>query len=540
MARASTDHQGDTVDNQIMALKEWARKLSSHDTGEQFIIRQQNVFRDDGVSAYKVSLLDRPAMKQFIQAVDHGKVRCLFIKGLSRFNRDESEAKMFLEWLDGKGVRVKSLEEGFDSRDKGSALALFSVHSFLARMESDRKSISVKIGMREKAKKGQWKGGIPPYGYHYNPQTKKLEPIPHLAPIIMDIYELAGAGRGPGWIAHHFNATRKWAAADPQVWSVTKIQRLLARRVYVGDIVAGVHSYRYTRDLEQSRSGNYLFGKKRRRLEKRSEDEAVVVENAHEAIVPRELFDRVQKLRTSRSHEALRKRQTPNAKYPLTGLLVCGLCGGAMIHHGRNSEKNYQYYSCVSKIRKGIAICNQRNVRADSLHEIILLKLEEKFEGIRHLQEFWNHFKIVETSAMQLQRRLEAVESEIAETSKRVASFVLSAENLSEAVKAVVTKQLDGEVRRLEAEKKRLKKELLARNSDQNDLARLQREVERVLRDGLKGVELHDTPALRKLFHQWIEQVKLHTDLSRVRHQKRTLEIRWKTGRKQVESWHRE
>jgi site-specific DNA recombinase len=535
VARASTDHQGDTVDHQVLALMEWAKKLSGQETGERFVIRQHNVFRDDGVSAYKVSLLERPAMKQFIQAVERGEVRCLFIKGLSRFNRDESEAKMFLEWLDGKGVRVKSLEEGFDSRDRGSALSLFNVHSFLARMESDKKSISVKIGMREKAKKGQWKGGIPPYGFQYNPETKKLEPISHLKPIITEVFELAADGRGPVWIAHHFNETRKWAHADPRMWTVTMIQRMLTRRVYAGDLIAGVHNYRYSRELEQSKSGGYLFGKKRRKLELTPEKDAVVVENTHEAIIPRELFQKVQAQFEKRKSEAVKQRKAPNSRYPLTGILICGICGGPMMHHGRNSEKGYNYYCCVNKVRKGLAVCNQENVRADVLHEAILLKLEEKFEGIRHEREFWDHFKLSETSVARLQRRLEALEGEIQQAGKKIAQFVLSADNFSDAVKSVVTKQLDEEVQRLEAEKKQLQKELLAKGSDQDDLTQMQREIQQVLQRGLQ-VDLQDTAALRKHFHQWVEQAVLYNEPSTGLHRKKSLTIRWKMDRFKSES----
>jgi ATP-dependent exoDNAse (exonuclease V) beta subunit len=63
---------------------EWAKKLSGGETGERFIIRQHHVFRDDGVSAYKVSLLERPAMKQFIHAVERdyrARLRDIPLKG---------------------------------------------------------------------------------------------------------------------------------------------------------------------------------------------------------------------------------------------------------------------------------------------------------------------------------------------------------------------------------------------------------------------------------------------------------------------------
>lgn len=534
VARASTDRQGDTVDHQIQALTEWAKKLSGAESGEQFVIRQQHIFRDDGVSGYKVSLLERPAMKQFIHAVEHGEVRCLFIKGLSRFNRDESEAKMFLEWLDGKGVRVKSLEEGFDSRDKGGALALFHVHSFLARMESDKKSIAVKIGMREKAKKGQWKGGIPPYGFQYNPQRKKLEPMPQLRPVVVDIFELAGQGKGAAWIAHHFNERRKWAKADPRIWTVTLIQRILSRRAYVGDLIAGVHNYKYSRELEHSRSGGYLFGKKRRRLELIPEQEAIIVEDAHEPIVSRELFEHVQAHRRSRATEGLKQRKPPNARYPLTGIMVCGHCGGPMIHHGRNPERGYQYYTCATKLRKGLAVCNQQNVRADVLHETILLKLEEQFEAIRHDSEFWDYFRLSDNPVHRLERRLANLDSEIQQAANKIAQFVLAAEDFSESVRRVVTQQMEQQVRQLEAERTRLQKDLMRTGSDHDDLVQLQRDIKDVLEHGLL-VQLDDTLALRKLFHQWIDKVTISEDPSPGRQRSKALAIRWRTDRLKAE-----
>jgi len=85
---------------------------------------------------------------------------------LSRASRDSTETMPmrapFFDALDGMGVRVMSLEEGFDSDDKGGAKNIFSIHSFLAQMESDKKLVAVKIGMQQKAEKGEWTGGIPP------------------------------------------------------------------------------------------------------------------------------------------------------------------------------------------------------------------------------------------------------------------------------------------------------------------------------------------------------------------------------------------
>lgn len=527
IARASTEHQGDTCEHQVLALKAWAKQLSSGTSGERFVIGPQHIFVDDGVSAWKESILERPAVKRFIELVERREVRCLFIKGLSRFNRDDAEAKMFFEWLDGRGVRVKSLEEGFDSREKGGALAIFQVHSFLARMESDKKSISVKIGMREKMKKGEWKGGPTPYGYNYNPLSRRLEPVEKLVPVIVDIYELAAEGKGPAWIAHHFNATKKWSRVDPRAWTLTLVQRILTRSVYAGDLVSGIHNYRYTRTLERSKSGGYLFGKKKRTLEV-SRDEAIVVENAHRAMISRQLYDLVQARLQSRRQESLKQRKPPNARYPLTGILVCGHCGGPMIHHGRNPEKGYQYYTCANKVRKGKIVCDQENVRSDHLHELVLLSLEQKFESVRADAHFWDKWKTASHSTAGHTRRIADIDDEIGQAADNLADFLVKTANLSDSVRDLVAQRAEQKIEQLSAERASLERQLREVSSSQAEVAQVQRDIEDLCRKGLQlGPEV-SAQELRELFHRWVHKITLRNVESSSVHRKKDVKIEWK------------
>lgn len=62
VARASTDHQGDAVDHQVLALMEWAKKLSRKESGERFVIRQHHVYRDDGACLLVCGLFGGPVI----------------------------------------------------------------------------------------------------------------------------------------------------------------------------------------------------------------------------------------------------------------------------------------------------------------------------------------------------------------------------------------------------------------------------------------------------------------------------------------------
>lgn len=526
IARASTDHQGDTVEHQIMAIQEWVKQLSGRNTGERFTIQPQHIFKDEGESAWKQSILHRPAVKQFIEAVLRGEVRSLFIKGISRFNRDDADARMFFDVLDGLGIRVMSLEEGFDSRAKGGAKQIFTVHSFLAQMESDKKSVSVKIGLRQKAKKGEWKGGIPPYGFWYNRETKRLAPIEALGPVIRDIFALAEQGEGPAKIAHLFNETKRWAAADPRIWTVTQVQRILTRPVYVGDLICGLHRYSYNRTLDEVRRGEYAFGRKKRHLELLPE-EAQITENAHEGIIAREQFDRVQQIMQARKRGA---RRAPNARYPLTGILICGHCGGPMIHHGRNPERGYQYYCCANKIRKGKSVCDQTNVRSDLIHELLRLEVEERLVSLRNDHHFWTTFKRHEPSSGSQPRKIAELDAHLEQAAANLAQFVLTAFQLSEEIRKRVMHQAQEQMQRLEHERSRLQMELEASNAAQREAVPLGRQLEELFQHGFfSGMSARDED-LRDLFSLWIEKVTLRDAARRGRPRKKAVEVVYKVA----------
>ncbi|PIR84236.1 hypothetical protein COU18_00060, partial [Candidatus Kaiserbacteria bacterium CG10_big_fil_rev_8_21_14_0_10_51_14] len=101
-------------------------------------------------------------------------------------------------------------------------------------------------------------------------------------------------------------------------------------------------------------------------------------EGKHVPIIPKELFDRVQKVLT------LRGKSQPSQKQPqaLCGLLKCDSCGCAITGevHTKKSGRSYTYYRCTKK--RGP--CSGEYVREKVLDEQ-LSDLLAKF----HLPEHW-------------------------------------------------------------------------------------------------------------------------------------------------------
>jgi site-specific DNA recombinase len=47
-----------------------------------------------------------------------------------------------------------------------------------------------KMGLAKKAAKGEWTGGTPPFGYRYDPASRRLAPVPAQAAVVQRIFNL--------------------------------------------------------------------------------------------------------------------------------------------------------------------------------------------------------------------------------------------------------------------------------------------------------------------------------------------------------------
>jgi len=153
-------------------------------------------------------------------------------------------------------------------------------------------------------------------------------------------------------------------------WSITTLRGTLTNRKYAGDFVR----LKY-------RAGKYHAIKDgeivtRRKGEGVEEVEPIVVEDHHKAIVPRRLFDRVQrKLAGQRKRTAHRTGH----QYIFSGLLRCGDCGGRMggaPAMDGSKYKKYFTYICRTYHSHGPAACHCNSMSEDKLLDVVTRKLQ--------------------------------------------------------------------------------------------------------------------------------------------------------------------
>jgi site-specific DNA recombinase len=106
----------------------------------------------------------------------------------------------------------------------------------------------------------------------------------------------------------------------------------------------------------------------------------VVVENAHEALVTNETFEKVKALKVKRRE--LFGDSPYQAKYLLVGMVFCARCGAR--YHVKHNYAKYKYYVCYSRagtIKRMIKAdhCDNKNWRLEELEARIVEEMEQLF-----------------------------------------------------------------------------------------------------------------------------------------------------------------
>ena len=97
---------------------------------------------------------------------------------------------------------------------------------------------------------------------------------------------------------------------------------------------------------------------------KTKEEDWIVVEGTHEAIVSKEVFDAVQEKLELNSRK---RSKTHNNNYPLKGLVKCGGCGQNLQHVTRCNP----HFKCPRKFNAANQDCVTDNLYDDEFNEMI-------------------------------------------------------------------------------------------------------------------------------------------------------------------------
>ena len=323
-------------------------------------------FVDDG---YTGTNFDRPDFKRLIEAVEDGKIGAVIVKDLSRFGREYLQTGFYTEmFLPDNDVRFIAINDSVDSDDGDNDFAPFKniINEWYAKDCSKK----IRAVMKMKAQRGDCLTGIAPYGYMKDPNDKtKLIPSDR-ADYVKMMYRMAIEGCSCGEIATKMrsmnlpipkadnyirNGLENCASYPkyPYYWLKATVKTILLNPVYTGRTVA----LRYT---------NKSY-KNKKRIE-RPEDEWVVTENTHEALVSREDYDTVYKRLSVKTRD-----KVTNPDNIFRGLVMCPDCGKVHGFSKRYDNRNSKgVYRCQTAIRYGKEYCSSHYITFEQLYDVVL------------------------------------------------------------------------------------------------------------------------------------------------------------------------
>lgn len=508
-ARASTLRQGETVEHQVQMIHEYSKRLDFNISFDEKFI-----YRDEGESGFKTTLLQRPSMKQMMEDIETGLIDIVFFKGISRFARNSGEAIQTANRLIQKGVRVISVEESYDS--DVSDPTFFQMYAVLAEAESRKTSIRVSLGNKQKARNGLWTQSVAPMGYNKVKDIKdkvlkerllsegkhphSLYPDPENSDIIRKIFDLyVKEGFGRKKIVSWVNSQGVKTPFGNNVSDVT-IKRILMNHAYIGDIVYGKTRYQYI----DSDDGL----KKIQKVVDVNKEDWAVCKDAHPPIIEREVFMKAQRLIKQKEKAFNQGRRFNNAKHPLTGLLKCSLCGAPMICQKRTNKKKdgtkieYRYYVCSTYHQKGRDVCPQANINADDLEYYVHEQISKQILKVRNDEYLIQGYSTNDPSK-EAKSQLKIIEREIEKNTNKSFALLENRDLYDDQTFRDLNLKLKEEIVRLRKQKDELNDELLFTEDV------MTKDDFKAKLDEFLDLNLSDIAKVRETFHEWINEVRV-------------------------------
>lgn len=357
--------ESNSITNQKHFLEDYARKNG-------FVnIRH---FTDDGVSG---TTFDREGFQSMIAEVEAGNVAVIIVKDMSRFGRDYLKVGFYTEVMfKEKGVRFIAINNGIDSsnqQDSDFTPFLNIMNEWYARDSSRKIQAIFKARMQE----GKRVSPSVPYGYRRDPDDKQhliIDPEP--AAVVRRIFKLVLEGNGVNRIADILYADKILIPSayaekyypenqhsksfhDPIRWTNRAVSCILEKREYMGHTVLG-----------KTISESYKTKKRR----KATEDELMIFENTHEAIIDEETWNNAQRLIETKRRP--KKNGAPPCR--LSGLLYCSDCGSKLSRR-YNSRSQYDADNayCCSGYRQYTRNCTMHYIRVSVVEKLILETIRE-------------------------------------------------------------------------------------------------------------------------------------------------------------------
>lgn len=413
-ARISLDinyKPSESIENQIEMMRQYILK------NPQFANYQ--IYVDRGYSGMNYN---RPDFIRMMNDIRMGKVNCVIVKDMSRFGRDYLETGNYLEIVfPFLGVRFISINDNYDTDkeingNKALEVAITNlVNDTYARNVSRNVGISRKIEIN----KGKFTGSNAPYGYkvdNTNPLRKYIiDEGP--AGVVKDIFIMASEGRTLRDISKELQSRNltipgkyienghlyQQDGDEKKIWYIGTLSNILCNQAYIGNMVQG-------------KSKTSLYDNEKKHTTTR--DEWVVVENIHEPIISKDIFEKVRKIFDKKldSSTFIKNEKVESKTDKYKDILFCGKCGNKLhlLSTIKAGKREYRY-----QCHKGYELGTEKScnvyIKEQDLDEKVFDCINKKIK-----ETFGKCEDAIQLVRMKLNKDLKMLEEKIKNTTQQI------------------------------------------------------------------------------------------------------------------------
>jgi site-specific DNA recombinase len=360
----------ESIVNQRLLLTDYA---VSHD------MQIVDVYSDDDYSGLYD---DRPEFDRLIKDARLGKYNVVIAKTQSRFTRNMQHVEKYLHHdFPLLGIRFIGVVDGVDTLNANNKKSR-QINGLVNEWYCEDLSNNIRSVFKQKMKAGQFLGSFAPYGYEKDPDDKhKFIIDEYAANVVRKIYDLYLQGYSTKAISHmledehidnptvykqkkglqYQNRQADEFSIKYNFWSITTINRILRNETYIGK-------------LEQGTCEKVSY--KDKKVVALPKEKWIVIDNHHEAIIDKELFYKVQKMRKSRRIVNV-NQESGKKTHVFSGKLKCATCGHTMIKSGIVRGTNNDWYMrCQLANKSRGKECTSHNIRYSKIYEIVLKRIK--------------------------------------------------------------------------------------------------------------------------------------------------------------------
>lgn len=299
-----------------------------------------------------------------------GKIDMIITKSVSRFARNTVDALQTIRKLKEKNIAILFEKEGVNTLE-GSGELLITILSSQAQEESRNISENTRWGIVRRYENGIISVNHKKFmGYTKDKKSGELVIVPEQAEIVKRIFRMYLEGSSILEITRALEEDKIKTVTGKDTWHPGVIERMLINEKYMGDAL-----------MQKTYTVDFL-------TKKRVKNNGIVpqyyIEDNHEAIIPKEIFYRVQEEKarraslnksavTRKANKKKKEKSKYSSKYALTEILICGECGHPYRRQvwSKYGQKTV-VWRCENRLKNGVKATCKNSPTLKEEHTIMI------------------------------------------------------------------------------------------------------------------------------------------------------------------------